>query len=283
MSALNRSGHPPDESECGGFVRGRPCYRFAYGGSLGIAALMILACAIGLVRPTMMYPTKESLRGSLPTDLVNLLGIPVLLFSIWFARRSRLVGLLVWPGVLLYLLYHDVVFLFARTFGVLFLFHLVLAAMNFYAMASLVLSVDGIAVQQRLAGRVPEKVGAGVLMGLGVLFFVWAIAVMITAVVKRTPIDASGLAVRSTDVLLSPSWIIGGLLLWRRKALGYVVGLGLLFQASMLFIGLIALFVLQYLIFGNHNRAGDVLVIFAMGLFCFVPFAFFVRGAALKP
>jgi len=50
----------------------------------------------------------------------------------------------------------------------------------------------------------------------------------------------------------------------------------------MLFFGLIALFVLQSLIFGNHIRAGDVLVIFTMGLFCFVPFAFFARGAALK-
>jgi len=264
-------------------IRSRLCYTFAYAGSLAIAALMILGCAIGLVRPTMMYPTKEMLRGSLPTDLVNLIGVPALLISIWFARQHSLVGLLLWPGALLYLLYHDVVFLFARTFGVLFLLHLVLAAMNFYAMASLVLSVDGMAVQQRLAGRVAEKVGSGVLMGLGVLFFVWAIAVMVTAVVKGTPIDASELAVRSTDVLLSPSWIIGGLLLWRRKVLGYVVGLGLLFQASMLFIGLIALFVLQALIFGNHIRGGDVLVIFAMGLFCFIPFAVFARGAALKP
>jgi hypothetical protein len=250
------------------------------GGSLAIAALIILGCIIGLVDPTTIYSTKEILRDSLPADLVNLLGMPLLLVSIWLARHGRLVGLLLWPGALFYLLYHDVVFLFARPLSALFLLHLVLATLNLYALASLVFSVDGMAVRQRLAGRVPEKVGAGVLVGLGVLFFLWAIAVMVTAFVKRTPIDASELAVRSTDVLLSPSWIIGGLLLWRREALGYVVGLGLLFQASMLFIGLIALFLLQSLIFGNHFRAGDVLVIFAMGLFCFVPFAFFARGAA---
>ena len=271
-----------DEIERDAFVRSRLCYRIAFAGSLAIAALMILACAIGLVRPTVIYPTTDMLRGSLPTDLVNFLGMPVLLISIWFARRGSLVGLLLWPGVLLYLLYHDIVFLLARPLSVLFLFHLVLAAINFYAMASLLLSVDGTTVQQRLAGRVAEKVGSGVLMGLGVLFFVWAVAVMITALIKRSPIDASELAVRCTDVLLSPSWIIGGLLLWRRKALGYVVGLGLWFQASMLFIGLIALFVLQSLIFRDHIRTGDVLVIFAMGLFCIVPFAFFARGAALK-
>jgi len=180
----------------------------------------------------MMYPTKEMLRSSLPTDLVNLLGMPVLLISIWSARNGRLVGLLLWPGVLLYLLYHDIVFLFARTFGVLFLLHLVSAAINFYAMASLVLSMDGIAVQQRLAGRVAEKVGSGVLVGLGVLFFAWAITVMVTALVTRTPIDVSELAVRSTDALLSPSWIIGGLLLWRREALGYVVGLACCFRPA---------------------------------------------------
>ena len=72
------------------------------------------------------------------------------------------------------------------------------------------------------------------------------------------------------------------MLLWRRKALGYVVGLGLLFQASMLFIGLITLFLLQPLISGNHFRPGDVLVVFAMGLVCFIPFAYFVWGATLK-
>ena len=81
---------------------------------------------------------------------------------------------------------------------------------------------------------------------------------------------------------MSPSWIIGGVLLWRRKALGYVVGLGLLFQASMLFIGLITLFLLQPLISGNRFRPNDVLVVFAMGLICFVPFALFARGATLK-
>jgi len=271
-----------DEIAGGALVRSEPSYTIAFAGSLAIAALMILGCAISILDATTFYSTKEILRNSLPTDLVNLLGMPLLLVSIWFARHGRLVGLLLWPGALFYLLYHDIVFLFARPLGALFLLHLVLATTNLYASACLVLSVDGMAVRQRLAGRVPEKVGGGVLVGLGVLFFVWAIAVMLTALVKRIPINASELALRITDVLMSPSWIIGGVLLWRRKALGYVVGLGLLFQASMLFIGLIALFLLQPLISGNPFRPSDVLVVFAMGLICFVPFALFARGATLK-
>ena len=44
---------------------------------------------------------------------------------------------------------------------------------------------------------------------------------------------------------MAPTWIIGGALLQKRKAIGLVSGLGLLFQVSMLFIGLIALVALR--------------------------------------
>jgi len=73
-----------DEIGGGTHIRSTPCYTIAFCGSLAIAALMILGCAIGLVGPTTIYSTKEILRNSLPTDLVNLLGMPLLLVSIWF-------------------------------------------------------------------------------------------------------------------------------------------------------------------------------------------------------
>jgi len=50
------------------------------------------------------------------------------------------------------------------------------------------------------------------------------------------PIAETELALHISDFLITPAWIIGGVLLWRRKEFGYVIGLGLLFQASMLFI-----------------------------------------------
>jgi hypothetical protein len=71
-------------------------------------------------------------------------------------------------------------------------------------------------------------------------------------------------------------------LLWRRKALGYVSGLGLLFQGSMLFIGLIFIMILQPFLTEAQFSLFDVLVITVMGLVCFIPFALYVRGAALQ-
>lgn len=255
---------------------------FAYGTSLAIVALMVVACVVGLFETKILYPSNNQFRSSIPTDLVNLLGMPLLLGSMWLARSGRLVGLLLWPGALLYLMYHDLAFLFSIPFSAMFLLHLVVAGLNLFAMMVLFANIDGRKVQQVLTGVVAEKAGGGVLAGFGVLFFAGAAYLLISAFFGRITLPPTERAVRITDLLMSPAWIIGGVLLWQRKALGYVTGLGLLFQACMLFVGLIVLFVLQPFITGSQFRLVDVLVIFAMSLFCIVPFCLFVCGAAGK-
>ena len=57
-----------------------------------------------------------------------------------------------------------------------------------------------------------------------------------------------------------------------------MTGLGLLFQSSMLFIGLIIFLLLQPFLTAAPFVLTDVVVIFIMGLICFIPFALFVRG-----
>ena len=78
--------------------------------------------------------------------------------------------------------------------------------------------------------------------------------------------------------MIIPAWIIGGALLWRRQALGYVAGAGLLFQASMLFVGLIIFLLLQPVLTDAPFAAANVAVVFVMGLVCFIPFLVFTRG-----
>jgi hypothetical protein len=133
-------------------------------------------------------------------------------------------------------------------------------------------------VKQRLNGRVPERVAGGILAGLGALFFLRVIGEIIGALIDQAVIPETELALLVTDFLITPAWIIGGALLWRRQALGYVVGTGLLFQASMLFIGLIMLMLLQPLLTSTPLALIDIVVVFVMGLVCFIPFGLFVRG-----
>jgi hypothetical protein len=149
-------------------------------------------------------------------------------------------------------------------------------------MIGLLASIDGKAVQEQLTGAVPERVGGGVLVGLGILFLARAGSILATAISSQTSLPATELALNISDFLIAPALAIGGVLLWRRQAFGYVSGLGLLFQASMLFIGLIFVLILRPFITAAQFVLIDVLVVFFMGLVCFIPFALFVRGAASK-
>jgi len=255
----------------------------AYTISLVIAVLMAIASVAGLLYQTIIYPTDDLLKSFVPNDVVNLfIGLPILLGSMWLARRGKLSGLLFWPGALFYVFYTYLVYVFSIPFNVAFMLHLTLVTLSAYTMIGLVASIDGKAVQNRLAGAVPERTGGSVLAGLGILFFVRVIGVMVSALISQTPVTAAELALHITDFMITPTWIIGGVLLWRREALGYVTGLGLLFQASMLFIGLIFILILQPLMTTAQFGLIDVLVVFVMGMVCFIPLALFVRGTASK-
>jgi len=90
------------------------------------------------------------------------------------------------------------------------------------------------------------------------------------------------LAVHISDFVITLFWIIGGILLCRRKGLGYVVGPGLLFQASMLFVGLIVILFFQPMLTSTAFAPSSVVVISLLGLICFVPFALIAQGITLR-
>jgi hypothetical protein len=253
----------------------------AYAFSLAAALLMVVASVAGLLYPARLYPTEELRQSFVFNDVVNLfIGLPILLGSMWLARRGRLIGLLFWPGALFYVLYNAVVYAFGLPLNVAFLLSLLLLTLSAYTMIGLVASIDGKAVRQRLSGAVPERIAAGALAGLGALFFLRVIGVLVQALVSKTPMAEAERALHVADLVIAPALVVGGVLLWRREPLGYVAGMGLLFQTSMLFIGLIALLLLQPLLTAAPFLPVDTIVVFAMGLVCFVPFALFLRGVA---
>jgi hypothetical protein len=246
-----------------------------------IAILMAAASVAGLLVRATVYPTDELVQAFVPNDVVTLLvGLPILLGSMWLARRGRLIGLLLWPGALFYVLYNYLVYVLAMPFSVAFLLHVVLLLLSAYALIGLLASIDGGAVQQRVAGSVPERVAGGILAGLGLLFALRAAAVLIGALAGQAAMVETEVALNVTDMTIGPALVIGGVSLWRRREFGYLTGLGLLFQTSMLFIGLIIVLLVQPFLTGASFALVDVIVVSMMGLISFVPFALFVRGAA---
>ena len=86
-----------------------------------------------------------------------------------------------------------------------------------------------------------------------------------------------------------PAVLVGGVLLWRRRALGYVVGAGLLLQFGATPAGLAAVLVLRPFPAGSPVDVPTVvgLLVFsavcAAGLACFVRGAVHTRGAQTPP
>ncbi len=270
---LNRDQAHPDNLP----IKGTLTLNYAL--SLIIALLMAAASITGIVYRANVYPTDDLLQAFVPTDVVNLLiGVPILLGSVWLARRGQLIGLLLWPGALFFVLYTYAVYVLAMPFNVASVAHLILLIMSLYTTVGLLAGIDGGAVQQRLAGHVPERLAGGILATLGVLFCLRAAGVMAGALVSQSPMAETELAPNIADTLTAPALAIGGVLLWRRERFGYIAGLGLLFQASMLFIGLIVLLTIQPFVTGAPFVVVDVVVTFVLGLICFIPFALFARG-----
>jgi len=240
---------------------------------------MATASIVGILCRTVVYPTDDLLQSSVPADVTVLfIGLPMLVGSMWLTRRGKLIGLLFWPGALFFVLYNYLVYAFAMPLNVAFLLHIALVMLSMYTLIGLVASIDGRTVQQKLTGTVSERLAGGVLAGLGLLFFVRVVGAMVSAVISQTPIAESELALHTTDFLVAPAWVVCGILLWRRKEFGYVSGLGMLFQASMLFIGLVIFLLLQPSLTTAPFVLSDVIVVFVMGFICFIPFALYVRG-----
>lgn len=254
-------------------------YWLIYAFSFLIAILTAIASITGLQNRALIYPTDELIRAFVPNDVVNLvIGLPTLLGSMWLTWRGTLIGLLCWMGALFFVFYNSIAYIFALPLNWTFLIHLTLVMLSMYTLVDLLVSIDGKAVQQRLAGDVPEKFCGGVLAGLGLLFLLRVFVVIVDALIRGTPLTETELAVNVSDFLITPAWVVGGVLLWRRQEFGYMTGLGLLLQGSMLFIALIVFLLLRPFLTTAPFVMADVVVIFAMALICFIPFGLFFRG-----
>jgi hypothetical protein len=254
-----------------------------YSASIILALLSVVACVVAILYQANTYPTDDLQLSFLPTDIFVLaVGIPMLLVSMWFTWRGKLIGLLLWPGALIFLLYINLPYIFALPINVVFLLHVVQVTLSFYALIGLLSSIDKTWIRTKLMGAIPERLSGGVLAVLGTLFLLRAAGVLVAALGSQASIAVPELALNISDFLIAPAWIICGVLVWRKLAFGYVASLGLLFQASMLFIGLIVSLLVQPLIKDTPLPLVDAAIVLLMGMICFVPFGLFIHGVVSK-
>jgi hypothetical protein len=251
-------------------------YAQSIGLTLVVAVLLAGVSLVGLFLQNVLYPTEALRQTFVSNDVVNLfIGLPILLGSVWLARTGSLLGLLAWPGALFYVLYNAIAYAVAMPLTVQFVAYLALIGLGAFTLFRLITGQEARTVHRRLNGAVPVRLGGGVLIGLGALFFLRAIGQVASG---QGTVAEPEFAVLAADLITTPFWVAGGILLWRRQPLGYAIGLGLLFQGSLLFVALLVFFILQPFLTGTPFALTDFVVIAVMGSICFTPLGLFVRG-----
>jgi hypothetical protein len=257
--------------------------RLAYLASILVAIVMTVVSVAALLDWRLVYPGIETkmLPLFVGQDALNLIiALPTLLGSMWLARRGTLIGLLLWPGALFYVAYDYGFYVLGAPYTALFVPYIALMTLSMYAAIAVIVGIDGDMVRERLTGSVPARLAGGFLVGLALLFMTLWTALNLSAAASGTPVDPVLKVVTTLDLSLQlPALFVGGLLLWRRTALGYVVACGLLLQAAAYLAGLSAITLLQEALMATPIDPVAVYPGFAVGAIGLGFIAFFVRGA----
>jgi hypothetical protein len=236
--------------------------------SLAYVSSVVVSIAIGVVsvagllwgsdgRYSVGSPLVQVSRGGDAANLI--LGLPVLLGSMWLARRRSLIGLLLWPGALFYVLYPYSLYLVGASFDALFFGYVALVTLSVWTMIFLVASIDGEEVRRCLAVAPARRVG-GALVLIGV-----------TAYAGLTAVAVGTLGSSANEPGIRPQWVVdyalgtpalllGGVLLWRRDVLGYVAASGLLLVSGLNGLAFAASAVLDGLLAGRSIEPAVVAV-----------------------
>ena len=219
--------------------------------------------------------------------VMAVVATPVLLAATWYAVHGQWRGLVVMLGALAYLLYNDVLLLFATPFNRLFLVYVAAFSLAIFATLAVLVTVDPRAVSERLP-RVPARgiaIYAWVVVVLNALAWLGPVVPGLVAAYPPAFLQGTGMTTNPIYVQDLSFWLPGaailGWMLWRRLPFGILLG------GAWLVYGLIeAVGVATDQWFGSTAdptstvaTMGGVVLFVVIGLIGIVPLVFYFRGA----
>ena len=197
-----------------------------------VAVASVVASVAGLVIKDLYQDdsawASAALRGG---DLVTLVvAAPTIVVAMVLASRGSSRARLVWIGALAYTLYNFAFYVFGAAFNDLFLVHVIAFSSSIFALIATMTALDASAIARRYRARVLVRAVAALLVLVGVVFAsLWSYFSIDYAVTGRLSLGAAPLQgmhlVFAIDLsLMVPGMTLAGVLLWRRRPWGYVLG-----------------------------------------------------------
>jgi hypothetical protein len=224
--------------------------KITLGLTLAIAVLVLIASSAGLFLNSLY--ARETTSWTVQTfgqDIANLVAAIALFIAVYFVNKGSVKAFLVWIGVLLALLYAYVIYAFDIHFNSLFLVYVAIVGLSFYALVGSMIHIHLDSLQPYFAATTKARPVSVFLMAVAILFALLWLSEDIPALLsgKIPPsVTENGLLTNPVHVLdlglLLPAMIITGVLLWRRKLLGYLLAIPLLVFSILTGIGILTTF-----------------------------------------
>jgi hypothetical protein len=196
--------------------------------SLFVACLLVVSAISGLLfgQRGVYAANPATLPTFLTQDVITLLvGVPLLIASIWTARHGSVRGLLLWMGTLFYFAYVYSYTVLGTWLAPLYLMYVAIISMSVYSLIYILVSADADAVKARFSSRTPLRWAGGFLMAISVLLgTMWVIKIVGYTLSGTAPTPQEFVIFPLDLIIAFPALFWGGLWLWRRQPLGYVVG-----------------------------------------------------------
>ena len=249
--------------------------------SIPLAALVAFAGCTAMSDPA--FYSRETLNWQAQSegqDQVDLfLATPLLLITAFLAYRKNRAASLLWAGTVMYLLYSYLIYCFDVHFNWLFIVYCLTLGLSFYSLLYFFYTQFKFPVVKDSDNPAARKTIAIYFLVIGSMFYFLWLSEIIPSINSNTvpeSLSEVGLPTNAVHVIdlsvFLPGIVITGILLLRKKTLGYLLAPALLTFFILMDI------TIGYLTYMMHSRGleADLSVTFIMGLLTIVSLAFLI-------
>jgi hypothetical protein len=196
-------------------------------------------------------PVNLAAQGVAQDAVTLVIGIPLLLLSLHLYRQKRLRGQLLLAGTLAYFLYTYTSLAFGAAFNPLFLVYVALFSLSLFAFIIAMLGVDVNALPAHFTEKLPRRaISIFMFGGAAFLSLAW-VGRIVPGLMGGVPVGlltSTTLVIQVMDLgLIVPLMLLAGVLLLRRRPLGYLLASVALIKFVTMGIALVAMIAGQLL------------------------------------
>jgi len=204
-----------------------------------IVAILAAVASVGGLLISNLYQDNDFVKLAwFANDLITaMVAVPLLIASLWFVKKGSLHGQLVWMGMLGYMAYNFAFYLFGAAFNAFFLVYVALFSVSVAALILGLSNLDVNYIAQRFSPQSPVKVIGIYLMVIAMMLLLMETGMIsnylltgnLPATIQQTGHPTSVVFALDLSIVV-PVSVVTGILLWKRRTWGYVMGMMMLLK-----------------------------------------------------